>query len=219
MWLKHRELSEHEQKLVDMSGKEFDEHMMTNYSEMFKQRQVQEGQKIILPMNFGFEIGPGWRHVLDSLCSKLKIIQDLTGYVCIFDQIKEKYGEARFYYHVENKNDGKSENAETIWSIIDSLVNSHEEYCDYICEELGINIDPNEKVVVGTWYYGSGIEGFKKMVNETLDSADDRIKIAEEYLARKKKEAEIKEKLWDLSDGEVDKVDKIVSEMVEELKG
>jgi len=214
MWLKHYKLNEQEQKLVDMSREEFDKYMMSNYADMFKQRYLEKDQKIILPMNFGFEIGPGWHHVLDSLCSKLKIIQDLTGYVCVFEQIKEKYGGARFYYHTELVDKNKpSLQGDQIVNIIDDLVSMYEEYCDYVCEELGTNIDAEEKVQVGSWYYGMGIEGFKKWTKEAFpESSDARIKAAEEDLEYRKKRREIKEKLYELSDRGIDEISVKLSE-------
>ena len=224
MWLKHRTLSEYEQKLVNMSVEQFDDYMMANYPDMFKQRRPEEGSKIILPMHYGFAIGPGWSHVLDSLCSKLQIIQDWTGHVCVFDQIKEKYGEARFYYHIERNiepnNSDHSDNSDetkTICDIISSLVNSHEEYCSYICDELGINVDPNEKVMVGRWCYGSGIEGIRQFATQQWgDAGDSRIKTAEEYIIRKKEEEAIRELFHDLSNNEISELHQTVSEMIQE---
>ena len=221
MWMKHYKLNEHEQKLVDMSVKEFDDYMMSNYANMFKQRNAQEGQKIIHPMNFGFAIGPGWRHVLDSLCSKLKIIQDLTGHVCVFDQVKEKYGGARFYTHVERighveKNEADDKKSSIICDTIDSLVSMYEEYCDYVCEELGINISPEEKIIVGGWYYGMGIDGFKKTAKIIWkESSDDRIALAEKYLSRKSKEKKITGRFYDLNDDELEEINKTTTKMIE----
>ena len=218
MWLSHYKLNEHEQKLVDMSAKEFDEYMMSNYADMFKNRYEEEGQQVILPMNFGFEIGPGWRHVIDSLCRKLKLIKDLTGCVCIFDQIKEKYGGARFYHHVEGDDGGNRDAkiAKTVCDIVENLVNSHEEYCDYVCDELGTNLHSGEKIVIGGWYYGCGIEGFKKVAPERWSScADDRIKMAEMYLERKEKERKMKTDCHNLNDEELDLVCQLVQTYID----
>lgn len=209
MLLKHNKLNEHEQKLVDMSVKEFDDYMMSNYPNMFKNRCRQEGQEMILPMNFGFEIGPGWRHVLDSLCKGLKVIQDLTGYVCVFDQIKEKFGGARFYYHIEKKNDKGEEDVKGnyIEEIIRTLVSRYEEYCDYICEELGTNVNLGEKIVLGRWYYGMGIDGFKKEAKKRWgEDAELRIKSAENYLKRLEIEKDIQ---WEIKKCNIEELNKI----------
>jgi len=213
MWLRHHKLNDHEQKLVDMPQEKFDKYMMSNYADMFKKRIMRDGQEVIYPMNFGFEIGPGWRHVLDSLCSKLSVIQGLTGCVCVFDQIKEKFSGARFYKHTELM-EGKEESQDIkqIDAIIDNIVSLHEEYCDYVCEELGTNINPKDKVVIGGWCYGMGIEGFKK----AWEDSPDRIKIAEEYLAKNEKREEICQQLSMLNENELDKVGKMVQDMIQE---
>ena len=221
MWMKHYKLDEHEQKLLDMSREEFDKYMMENYPDQFKKRRVEEGQQVIYPMNFGFEIGKGWRHVLDSLCSKLKIIQGLTGYVCVFDQIKEKFGGARFYAHTELM-EGKEESpdAKQIDDIIDTLVNRYEEYCDYVCEELGTNIHSEEKVTVGGWYYGMGIEGFKKSAKEAWpDTYENRIEMAEKNVARKQKEKHLREQMYRFTVEEIDVLNEMMEELIQKKKG
>ena len=227
MWLKHYKLNEEEQKLVDMSREEFNSYMMEHYSDLFKNRYAQEGQKVIYPMNFGFEIGQGWRHVLDSLCRKLKAIQDLTGVVCVFDQIKEKFGSARFYYHIESLESSKENVSgfsnedilDDACGIIDVLVNHYEEYTEYVCEELGTNVHSGEKIQMGSWMYGMGIEGFEKWERESHpESCEDRIRMAKEYLERVGKLKEIKDKMYYLSMDELERIDKIVNEIQEERK-
>lgn len=212
MWLKHHSLNEHEQKLVNMSPEEFNDYMMLNYPDMFKNRYPPPNPTVILPMYFGFEIGPGWRHVLDSLCSKLKVIQKLTGYVCVFDQIKEKWGGARFYYHTEvPENDRNS----IIPVMIEDLVNKHEEYCDYVCEELGTNIDSWEKIHVNGWYYGMGLKGFEKWVKrEFPGDAERRIELARKDYARQEKIMDLKDNLVDLNDEDLAKTEEQIKSSI-----
>jgi hypothetical protein len=220
MWLKHNKLNEHEQKLVDMTWEQFDKYMMSNYEHLFFGRKIQEGQEVLYPMNFGFEIGPGWRHVLDSLCSKLEIIRSLTGYVCVFDQIKEKYGGARFYYHIDATGlveEANKDRDNKICSIIDDLVSHYEEYCDYVCEELGTNVHPEDKIVIGNWYYGSGIDGFKKIAPERWGKyADERIKMAEEYVKIVETLKKIKSDLRKLNKEEIAEIEKFISAHLKE---
>jgi len=231
MWMKHNQLNEHEQMLLDMSGAEFEIYMIENYTEMFQQIPVQEGQKLIHPMNFGFDIGPGWRHVLDSLCQQLKLVQDLTGVVCIFDQIKEKYGGAEFYNHPSTYYDGNEVSVEkeelrplgstqsktlsipndndqkAAILIIENLVNHHTEYCDYICEVLGTNVRPNEKIVIGRWYYGCGLDGFIK-------SHKDEPKLIEEakrFMDKMNRIKDIKNELYALPSEKLEEIEKIIT--------
>ena len=218
MLLRHYSLNEDEQKLVNMSVGEFDSYMMENYADMFRNRNVKEGQEVIYPMNFGFSIGPGWRHVLDSLCRKLKFIQELTGLICVFDQIKEKYGSARFYYHVEASEDGAQDNKD-LADIVDDLVHLYEEYTDYVCEELGTNIDPDEKVQMGSWMYGMGIEGFEKCERKhNSEYSDKRIEMAKRGLESAKKRKEIKKSMYYFDMSELEELEKVVNEISKKRK-
>jgi len=236
MWLKHYKLNDDEQKLVDMSSSEFDKYMMKSYPDQFVNRNQGKDQEIVVPMNFGFEIGPGWRHVLDSLCSKLHVMQTAYGATCIFDQIKEKYGSARFYYHIEFGSFNIEEEKE-VRGIIEDLVNYYEEYTDYICEELGTNVQPDEKIRLGSWAYGTGIEGFKKQIkalhpdccnknnekseseSSTFECWKERIYMANDYLARTKKKKDINSALYSFSMDQLENIEKVINKTRDENKG
>jgi len=200
-----------------MSEEEFDNYMMSNYPDMFKNREAKEGQEIIIPMNFGFEIGPGWRHVLDGICNKVKVLQDEFDFTLVFDQVKEKYGSARFYFHTEYSGDeGISEKTKIAIGIAELIVSHYEEYTEYVCDHLGTNVDPDKKVVIGRWLYGCGIEGFKKFAKDSFgERSEEYIALAEEYLSRKEKEKDIKRFFYKLTTEELDDVLKIVSDYAE----
>lgn len=85
------------ERFLKMSEEEYDKYMCTTYSFAFGHRGKPMSQTC---MCWGFCIGKGWYYLLDRLCYKLSIMQKHTGYGVIFDQIKEKYGTARFYYHI-----------------------------------------------------------------------------------------------------------------------
>lgn len=216
MILKHYKLDEKEQSLVNMSVQEFDRYMTDNYAKLFKNRFRTPEDQYIMPMHFGFEIGPGWRHVLDSLCSKLKFIQDHFNVTCVFDQIKEKYGGARFYSHVEINKDSNLKNEEyaIIEDIMATLVSNSEEYCDYVCEVIGNNIDPWEKIKIGGWYYGCGLEGFKVQWKDSPE----RIVLAEKCYERASKLHSIKGRMSILSDEELNAIEERIKEKEDEIK-
>jgi len=217
MWLKHYKLNENEQKLVNMSNKEFDKYMMENYPEMFVLRTYQENQKIVLPMNFGFGIGPGWQHVLDNLCKKLKVIYDLTGIVCVFTQIKEKFGSARFYMRTDTKNATIEEKChKEVVGIIEDLVDMYEEYTNYVCEELGTNVNPEDKVQTGSWMYGMSVEGYEKMLKEgkSFTDIDHRIEMAKDDVIRKKKLREIKDDIYCFSLEQLEELSKSIDKII-----
>lgn len=162
MLLSHHKLKEKEAKLVGMSREEYTKYMAENYPNMFVglNKSMQE-----TCMCWGFDIGCGWYHVLDSLCSKLKEIELQTGIVCEFMQVKEKFGGARFYYQPRSENCTLERDRMQVWtSIISNLVSLHEDYCDHVDDVLGTNCNPEDKIVIGSWYYGCTKDGMKKRI-------------------------------------------------------
>jgi len=208
--MKHSKLNEHEQKLKDMSVEEFDHYMMEHYPDMFKKRNPPSDQKFIEPMNFGFEIGNGWRHVLDSLCEKVKVLQDVFGFILVFDQVKEKYGSARFYTHIEFPESTKVSKEQDIAAEIAKLIADHyEEYTNYVCEELGTNTHPNEKILLGSWYYGMGLEGYIQSIERSnLDAKEkqEKIEIAKKSIEARKNISDLKRKLDCLKKEDIAKI-------------
>jgi hypothetical protein len=215
MWLKHYKLNEHEEKLLNMSRNEFDDYMLSKYPNQFKNRIKKENDKYIMPMHFGFEIGKGWRHVLDSLCSKLQLIEDKMGVICVFEQIKEKFGSARFYFTEELKEgiELNETDFQSICNIINDLVNYYSEYCDYICDELGTNLKPNEKIIAHGWYYGCGIEGFLNRFSDCQKKID----IANESYKIQCKINSIKDNVHMLCEEDLQEIEELINRRKEEF--
>ena len=57
---------------------------------------------------FGCECADGWYDLLDETCAKIQAVYDEHGSKpdIIIDQIKEKYGTLRFYYHFMDDDPG-----------------------------------------------------------------------------------------------------------------
>ena len=144
MWLKHSKLNEHETKLLNMNLEQYTEYMLTTYKDIFGDYHKPMSETC---MCWGFDINKGWYHVLDTLASKLKVIYDMTGILCRFDQVKEKFVGARFYYHTEFPPKPAIDNKTlNVWDdIISDLVSMYEEYCDYIDDKTGCNRKPDRK--------------------------------------------------------------------------
>ena len=53
-------------------------------------------------MGWGVECGEGWYNILNKLCEEITKIQTKYKFNVIADQIKEKFGGLRFYFHIEN---------------------------------------------------------------------------------------------------------------------
>jgi len=54
-------------------------------------------------MAWGLAVGDGWYHILDNLSAGLMLLSGKYGIDIIADQVKEKFGGLRFYYHTEGK--------------------------------------------------------------------------------------------------------------------
>ena len=76
--------------------KELEQKLFDKYP-MFRDR-TKSIQESCMP--WGIETGPGWYHILDYLCETLARIEERHGVEVIFDQVKEKYGTLRVYYHI-----------------------------------------------------------------------------------------------------------------------
>jgi len=54
-------------------------------------------------MHWGFSHGDGWFHIIDNLSAELVRLGKQYNLKVVADQVKEKFGSLRFYYHVEGK--------------------------------------------------------------------------------------------------------------------
>lgn len=86
-------------------------------------------------MHWGMECGDGWYDLLDNLLGKLDFMSKHSGIQVVADQIKEKFGELRFYYHtIVNTDLNVSDYAE---KIIEDIVSRAESLSKYVCENTG----------------------------------------------------------------------------------
>ena len=71
-------------------NKENTEKLWKKYPNLYsgKDKSIRES---LIP--FGFEHGDGWYDIIDELSAKLEKLG------CVADQVKEKFGGLRFYYH------------------------------------------------------------------------------------------------------------------------
>ena len=223
MWQRHASLTEKEQSFVNMSSEEFHEYMYTKYPEMFEAfiAKPKPGEPIH-PAAFGFEINRGWYHVLATLCERLELIRLLTGVTVKFVQIKEKFGDARFYYNTHIADDGvklSEEDTKTAMDIADLLVEYYESYTQYVCGELGTNVD--RKVRTGSWMHDCGFDGFVKRW-EGVEGDDSRIAIAKDSISVLEMMTGIREDIARLDDDRVkvarDHVAKLLRDQVAEYK-
>ncbi len=91
---------------------ELEERLGKNYPFMRKQSFLAEQRKngyiSDLYGAFGCECYDGWYGVIDEMCSKITDVyaEEEIEPDIVIDQIKEKYGTLRFYYHFEGRDKG-----------------------------------------------------------------------------------------------------------------
>lgn len=91
---------------------ELENALAEKYAFMKKGRSLDEQSKSgcidDLYSAFGCECADGWYGLLDEMCAKIQAVYDENGSEpdIIIDQIKEKYGTLRFYYHFGDVNQG-----------------------------------------------------------------------------------------------------------------
>ena len=92
-------------------------------------------------MCWGICCDVGWFNILDTLCKKADVIAKTVGIQLIADQVKEKFGTLRWYWHTRLLDDVAityDEETGGIWySIIESIVNEAENKSYTTCELCG----------------------------------------------------------------------------------
>lgn len=117
---------------------EKDEELVKKYPEIFKNRY--ESVKYH-PIGFGIECADGWFDILDAACAEIQHhcnhvkARDGKDIQVVADQVKEKFGELRFYVH------GGDE-------YTDGIVSMAERMSSRICEDCG---KPG-KLYTGGWW-------------------------------------------------------------------
>ncbi len=91
---------------------------------------------------FGCDCGDGWYELLRSLCTEIGEAYAEAGLPVDIgiDQIKEKFGTLRFYYHTWEHADRTPENETAYREVhlkIGEIVSGYEDKSEEICEECG----------------------------------------------------------------------------------
>jgi len=159
-------------KYIDLKPEEFDKLMCTDFPDIFQNRHKPMSETC---MCWGFNIGAGWYPLLYKLCSQLREINKVTGLLPIADQVKEKFGGLRFYYHVstpEGTPIALSKEQLNIWdSIIDKLCHHAEDDSFHICASCG-KFMRHDQIYLGSWVYDECIVCFKKHNPDMVEEVD-----------------------------------------------
>jgi len=119
--------------------RQLEERITKKYSYMFPR---QKPGTPLLPIVFGFEVGPGWYDLLENMFNTIALI-DINKTV-IIQQVKEKFGGLRFYY---GHNEIRA--SEEIYDAISFVVRCGESISEHTCEECG----EWGKIIGGGWLY------------------------------------------------------------------
>lgn len=139
-----------EKKMIDMTREEYDKFMCEKFPELFQDRNKPMSQTC---MCWGFDIDCGWYELLYNLCVKLDFIREQTGLVTVFDQIKEKFGGGRFYYHINTEGCTLEDRISKLWcDFISNSVSTAEYESDRTCGTCGEKYY-HGKISLGGWVY------------------------------------------------------------------
>ena len=153
---------------LKMDRTAYDKFMCATFPKMFANRSKTMKESC---MYWGFDINKGWYEILYNLCVKLQAIYDSTGFLVIFDQIKEKFASGRFYNTVYNDNETHTAANINIWhDIIDDLVSNAEDKCGRTDEITGERI--NGPLQKGHWLYAMSEETYNKTFPDRVEQKD-----------------------------------------------
>lgn len=78
-------------------NEELDKQLVEKYAKIFADRHKSMQETC---MCWGFDCGPGWYNLIDSLCSTIQHYLDYKPNVhqVVAEQVKEKFGTLRFYF-------------------------------------------------------------------------------------------------------------------------
>ena len=93
-------------------------------------------------MCWGFEHGDGWFDIIDKLSEKIENVNNLNlGFIIVADQVKEKFGTLRFYYHAEATGDDLTEEQlrrnTLLAELVDNAIDIAEFKTEHTCEVCG----------------------------------------------------------------------------------
>ena len=117
----------------------------------FMRREKQDSASAY--QSFGIEAGSGWYELIRKLCRELMEACAQAGREndLVVDQVKEKYGELRFYFHLEGGT--VEENAPLNHRLYD-MIERYEETSKQVCELCGAPGELRELKLRGgmVWY-------------------------------------------------------------------
>jgi hypothetical protein len=98
-------------------------------------QQIKTKYPNLFQRTWGLECGDGWIPIIANALSRIETIQDSDGKSMLskiaVDQLKEKFGTMRFYYHTDNIQDHET------FKKVDDIINALEAESEKTCELCG----------------------------------------------------------------------------------
>lgn len=120
---------------------ELDKKLCKKYPKIFQDRKRSIFET---PMGRGFSCGNGWYKILDELCSQLDLLRRTAKIHIVADQVKEKFGGLRFYFHIS-----APKKSQLWYDTVYDVVSKAENESRYVCEICG---KPGELKSDSGWY-------------------------------------------------------------------
>jgi hypothetical protein len=108
---------------------ELDKALCEKYPKIFRNRH---GDMKETCMCWGLCCGDGWYDLIDKMCHLLQFQTDNNGYPqVVAEQVKEKWGELRFYYSIEKSDDDRKV------GYVEGIIDFATSMTRMICEDCG----------------------------------------------------------------------------------
>lgn len=148
--------------------KELDTALVADFPKIFANRY---GDMRTTAMCWGFECDDGWEPLIRDLCTKLQKISDWEEHQVVALQVKEKFGELRFYIHG---------GTDIQWAVIEQAESRSTSTCE-ICGQRGSTrsdrgwlktLCPKHAHENGYWLYDFEAEKLGLKKGEYIDKDD-----------------------------------------------
>ena len=114
---------------------ELQKEIMKNYPKIFRDKDEDMTRTC---MCWGLECPDAWAPLIERLCDSLQFHSDHNGAPqVVADQVKEKFGTLRFYYHTEYPEGAETDPRRE--GMLAGIVMTYEDMTETICAECGSN--------------------------------------------------------------------------------
>jgi hypothetical protein len=112
------------------------EMVMDRHPEIFRERNLPMQQTC---MCWGLEVGDGWLPHIDMVCNLLDEYAKRTGVQVVAEQVKQKFGELRFYHHLNIPGPGDMEEEQAVFLAkrCEEIIATMATLCSFTCENCG----------------------------------------------------------------------------------